>query len=42
MMQIHFCATACIVDKEEKKILFIHHKKGIIQITALFSVDETR
>ena len=26
-MQIHFCATACIVDKEEKKILFIHHKK---------------
>lgn len=27
MMQIHFCATACIVSKEEKKVLFIHHKK---------------
>lgn len=26
MMQ-HFCATACIIDKENKKILFIHHKK---------------
>ena len=26
-MEIHFCATACIVDKENKKILFIHHKK---------------
>lgn len=23
----HFCATACIVDKDNKKILFIHHKK---------------
>ncbi|MEG1141344.1 MAG: NUDIX domain-containing protein [Bacilli bacterium] len=23
----HFCATACIIDKENKKILFIHHKK---------------
>lgn len=26
-MEIHFCATACIVDKKEKKILFILHKK---------------
>lgn len=26
-MEIHFCATACIVDKKERKILFIHHKK---------------
>lgn len=26
-MECHFCATACIIDKEEKKILFIHHKK---------------
>lgn len=23
----HFCATACIIDKKNKKILFIHHKK---------------
>ncbi len=27
MKEIHFCATACIVDEEQKKILFIHHKK---------------
>ena len=26
-MEMHFCATACIVDKENKSILFIHHKK---------------
>ncbi|MDD3340901.1 MAG: NUDIX domain-containing protein [Bacilli bacterium] len=26
-MKMHFCATACIVDKNNKKILFIHHKK---------------
>lgn len=26
-MKIHFCATACIIDKAEQKILFIHHKK---------------
>ena len=26
-MEIHFCATACIVDKKKTKILFIHHKK---------------
>ncbi len=27
MKEIHFCASACIVDEEKKKILFIHHKK---------------
>ncbi|MEG0073853.1 MAG: NUDIX domain-containing protein [Clostridia bacterium] len=26
-MECHFCATACIVDPKNKKILFIHHKK---------------
>ena len=26
-MEQHFCATACIIDKKEEKILFIHHKK---------------
>lgn len=26
-MEIHFCATACIVNKEDNTILFIHHKK---------------
>ena len=25
--ECHFCATACIVNKEKDKILFIHHKK---------------
>lgn len=24
---LHFCATACIVNEENNKILFIHHKK---------------
>lgn len=26
-MECHFCATACIIDPESMKILFIHHKK---------------
>ncbi len=26
-MECHFCATACVVDKETKKVLFIYHKK---------------
>jgi len=26
-MKIHFCASACIVDNKENKVLFIHHKK---------------
>ncbi len=26
-MEIHFCATACIVNIKTQKILFIHHKK---------------
>lgn len=26
-MEIHFCATACIVNKQDNTILFIHHKK---------------
>lgn len=25
--ECHFCATACILNKEKNKILFIHHKK---------------
>ena len=25
--ECHFCATACIVNQEKDKILFIHHKK---------------
>ena len=25
--ECHFCATACVVNKEKNKILFIHHKK---------------
>ena len=26
-MDIHFCATACIINPQDEKILFIHHKK---------------
>lgn len=26
-MEIHFCATACVVNKQDNTILFIHHKK---------------
>lgn len=26
-MELHFCATACVVNKDDNTILFIHHKK---------------
>lgn len=26
-MEIHFCATACVVNKKDNTVLFIHHKK---------------
>lgn len=26
-MELHFCSTACVVNKDDNTILFIHHKK---------------
>lgn len=27
MIEYNFCASACVIDKQNKKVLFIHHKK---------------